>query len=137
MAGCEKRGRKEHSTVNRLIGDLCNYKNGLVMGVAILGVKSGIQVFTIWWLKEQRTPACNAGDSGLIPGSGRSPGEGHGNLLQYSRLGSPMDRRAWQATVHGVPNGRLSLHKNPMSTRYLVGGVKGLLCITLDFREDS
>ena len=46
--------------------------------------------------------ACNAGDPGLIPGSVRSPGEGNGNLLQYSCLGNPMDREAWQATVHGV-----------------------------------
>ena len=36
--------------------------------------------------------ACNAGDMGLIPGSGRAPGEGNGNLLQYSCLGNPMDR---------------------------------------------
>ena len=45
---------------------------------------------------------CNAGDLGLIPGSGRSPGEGNGNLLQYSCLENPIDRGAWQATVHGV-----------------------------------
>ena len=45
---------------------------------------------------------CNAGDPGSIPGSGRSPGEGNGNPLQYSCLGNPMDRGAWQATVHGV-----------------------------------
>ena len=45
--------------------------------------------------------ACNAGDPGLIPGSGRSPGEGNGNPLQYSCLGNPMDREAWWATVHG------------------------------------
>ena len=37
-----------------------------------------------------------------IPGSGRSPGKGNGNPLQYSGLGNPMDRGAWQATVHGV-----------------------------------
>ena len=47
--------------------------------------------------------ACNAGDPGSIPGLGRSPGEGNGNPLQYSCLGNPMDRGAWQATVHGVP----------------------------------
>ena len=47
---------------------------------------------------------CNAGDPGSIPGSGRSPGEGNGNPLQYSCLENPMDRGgAWQATVHGVP----------------------------------
>ena len=44
----------------------------------------------------------NTGDAGLIPGSGRFPGEGNGNLLQYSFLGNPNDRGAWQATVHGV-----------------------------------
>ena len=46
--------------------------------------------------------ACNAGDLGSIPGSGRSPGEGNGNPLQYSCLENPRDRGAWQATVHGV-----------------------------------
>ena len=47
----------------------------------------------------------NAGDArdlGSIPGSGRSPGEGNGNPLQYSCLENPMDRGAWWATVHGV-----------------------------------
>ena len=43
---------------------------------------------------------CNAGDPGLIPGSGRSPGEGNGNPLQYCCLENPMDRGAWHATVH-------------------------------------
>ena len=46
--------------------------------------------------------ACNTGDPGLIPGLGRSPGEGNGNPLQYSCLENPMDRGAWYATVHGV-----------------------------------
>ena len=45
---------------------------------------------------------CNIGDQGSIPGSRKSPGEGNGNPLQYSYLGNPMDRGAWQATVHGV-----------------------------------
>ena len=44
----------------------------------------------------------NAGDMGLIPELGRSPGEGNDDPLQYSCLGNPMDRRVWQATVHGV-----------------------------------
>ena len=39
--------------------------------------------------------ACSAGDPGLIPGSGKSPGKGNGNLFQYSCLGNPMDRGAW------------------------------------------
>ena len=50
--------------------------------------------------------SANAGDVGLIPGLGRSPGEGNGNPLQYSCLGNPMDRRAWQTTVHGVAKNR-------------------------------
>ena len=45
--------------------------------------------------------ACNVGDPGLIPGSGRSPGEGNGYPLQYSCLENPMDRGAWWATVMG------------------------------------
>ena len=46
--------------------------------------------------------ACSKGDLGLIPGLGRTPGEGNGNPLQYSCLENPMDRGAWQATIHGV-----------------------------------
>ena len=49
-----------------------------------------------------KNPPANAGDVGSISGSGKSPGEGNGNPLQYSYLGNPMDRGAWQATVHGV-----------------------------------
>ena len=49
-----------------------------------------------------KASACNAGDPGLIPGSGRSPGEGNGNPLQYSCLENPIDRGAWRAIVHGV-----------------------------------
>ena len=46
--------------------------------------------------------ACNAGDSGSIPGSGRHPGEGNGNPLQYSCLENPRDRGAWWAAIYGV-----------------------------------
>ena len=46
--------------------------------------------------------ACNAGDWGLIPGLGRSPGEGNGNPLQYSCLENSVDRGAWQAALHGI-----------------------------------
>ena len=54
-----------------------------------------------------KNPPANAGDArdtGLIPGSGRSPGEGHGNPLQYSCLENPMDRGAWKVTVQRVAN---------------------------------
>ena len=51
---------------------------------------------------EVKASACNAGYLGLIPGLGRSPGEGNGNPLQYSCLENPMDGGAWWATVHGV-----------------------------------
>ena len=49
-----------------------------------------------------KNPPASAGDAGLIPGSGRSPGGGNGNLLQYSCLENSMDRGAWWATVTGV-----------------------------------
>jgi len=57
---------------------------------------------------------CNAGDSGSISGSGRYPGEGNGNPLQYSFLENPMDRGAWQATVHGVARVLHSLVTKPL-----------------------
>ena len=53
--------------------------------------------------------ACNAGDLGMIPGLGRSPGGRHGNPLQYSCLENPMDRRACWATVHGVTKSQTQL----------------------------
>jgi len=51
---------------------------------------------------DSKESACNAGDMGLIPRSGRSPVEGNGQLLQYSCLENPMPREAWWATVDGV-----------------------------------
>ena len=51
---------------------------------------------------DRKASAYNAGDPGSIPGSGRSPGEGNGNSLQYSCLENSMDGGAWLATVHGV-----------------------------------
>ena len=51
---------------------------------------------------DSKVSVYNAGDPGLIPGSGRSPGEGNGTPLQYYCLENPVDREAWQATVHGV-----------------------------------
>ena len=71
----------------------------------------------------------NAGDmrdTGSIPGSGRSPGGGHGNPLQYFSLENPMDRGAWQAMIHRVTKSqtqlnRLSIaqHRNRKAIKYL------------------
>ena len=58
-------------------------------------------VWASWWLSAKE-PTCNTGDTGLIPGSGRSPGWGNGNQLQYSCLENPMDRGSWLAIVHRV-----------------------------------
>ena len=58
-----------------------------------------------------KEPPAHAGDLGVQPrGSGRSPGGGNSNPLQYSCLGNPMDRGAWRATVHGVPKSRTRLN---------------------------
>ena len=60
---------------------------------------------TVWGFpgdSDRKESARNAGDLASIPGSGRCPGEGNGNPLQYSCLENPMDRGAWWATVHGV-----------------------------------
>ena len=69
----------------------------------------------------KKIPAANAGDVGSIPGSGRFPGEGNGNPFQYSCLENPMDRGAWQATVHGVAKSQtqqegLSMHSHNQLT---------------------
>ena len=69
-----------------------------------------------------KNPPANAGDvrdSGSIPGSGRSPGEGTGKPLQNSRLENPMDRGAWQTSVHGVTKSRTRLKQ--LSTHTLDG----------------
>ena len=58
---------------------------------------------------EVKVPACNLGNLGSIPGSGRFPGEGNVNPLQYSCLENPMDRGAWWATVHEVAKSRTRL----------------------------
>ena len=63
------------------------------------------------WLSSKDS-ASNVGDMGSIPGSGRFPGEGNGNPLQYSCLGNPIDRGAWWAIVHGVTKSWIRLRDN-------------------------
>ena len=62
-----------------------------------------------------KNPLANAGDTALIPGLGRSPGVGNSNPLQYSCLENPMDRKAWQATAHGVARVGYDLATTPPS----------------------
>ena len=61
------------------------------------------------WIKSLPANAGDIRDVGLIPGSGRSPGGGNGNSLQYSCLENPMDRGAWRATVHGITKSQTRL----------------------------
>ena len=78
------------------------------------------------WLLNGKESTCNAGalgDVDSIPGSGRSPGGGKGNSLQYCCLGNPIDRGAWWATVHGViqPEYWSQLPFPPPDKQYWVG----------------
>ena len=64
-----------------------------------------------------KNPPANAGDTGdtgSIPGSGRSPGGGHGNPLQYSCLKNPMDKGSWQSTVHWITKSQIQLKRLSM-----------------------
>ena len=89
-----------------------------LVGYTPNGLKSQTQVSThthfglLWWFSGKES-ACYTGDAGSVPGSGRSPGEGNGNPLQYSCLGNPMDRGAWWATVRGVTRVRHDLVTKP------------------------
>ena len=85
---------------------------------------------------------CNVGDLGSIPGSGRSPGGGHGNPLQYSCLENPMDRGAWWATVHGVAKSQTLLSDFTFTFKNLevwetipaaLGGFMAVVTVCSDF----
>ena len=69
-----------------------------------LDIQTGLAFTVLGFLSSSvlKNLLANAKDMILTPGWGRSPGEGNGNPLQYSRLGDPMDRGAWEATVHGI-----------------------------------
>ena len=81
-----------------------------------LGKPLAIYIYIPCWVAQLvKKPPANEGDArdtGSNPGSRRSPGEGHGNPLQYSCLGNPMDRGAWRAIAHGVTNSQTQLSTN-------------------------
>ena len=82
--------------------DTASYKDpGVMLDLGPLGLPGRV--------RRKKKSACNTGDSGLIPGSGRSPGEGNGSPLQSSCLENPMDRGAWWSTVHGVTKSQTRL----------------------------
>ena len=70
-------------------------------------------MYRLPWLLSSEESALNIGNTGLIPRSRKSPGEGNGNPLQYSCLGNPMDRGVWQATAHGITRVRHDLATKP------------------------
>ena len=87
-------------------------KQYIFQNINILSVRNKENPGTCQVALVVKNPPANAGDVrdlGSIPGSGRPPGEGHGNPLQYSCLENPMDREAWQGTVHGVTKSQTQL----------------------------
>ena len=76
-----------------------------------------------------KNPPANAGDirdAGSIPASGRSPGGGHGNPLQYSCLENPMDRGAWRAAVPRVAKSRTRLKQQSTHVHTIINIIRGL-----------
>ena len=117
------------STLENKLAISFKVKHTVIIQVTISSLSMGIRQMKLylqrpvrkisWYLcfpgvSDSKESACHVGDLGLVAGLGRSPGEGKGHPLQYSCLENPMDRGAWQATVHGVikwdTTERLSLH---------------------------
>ena len=85
--------RDKHTLVSRkVVRDVYDH-NTVTMRQALISFPGG---------SDSKESVCSAGNPGLIPGLGRSPGEGNRNPLQHSCLENSIDRGAWQATVHGV-----------------------------------
>ena len=80
-----------------------------MLGLQKLALKGKVHLVWTPWRLSSKESACSGGELGVIPESGRSPGEGNGNPLQYSYLENSTDRGAWQATVHGVTNSQTRL----------------------------
>ena len=83
-----------------------------------------------WWLSSNGD---NAEDTGWISESGRSPGEGNGNPLQYSCLGNPIDREDWQAIVHGITQNQTQLSDYTKHQGKLLEGYMGNLYCFCNF----
>ena len=77
-------------------------------------IKSDIEEGGFLGDSDAKESACNTGDAGLIPGSGRSPGGGNGNPLQYSCLENSINREAWWGTVHGVTESDITEQLTPL-----------------------
>ena len=104
------------ATYSASINSLCLYLGVSCLRPSQLQLVPGLTSYTdsLCWnfrfrVSEVKASACNAGDLGSIPGSGRPPEEGNGNPLRYSCLENPMDGEAWWATVHGVTKSRTQL----------------------------
>ena len=93
--------KDENDTVDNKITSFCSSRDTIkrVKGKLYSGRRPSQVALAV---KNLPASAGDRRDMGLIPGSGRSPGGGHGNPLQYSCLENPMDRGAWQIMVHGV-----------------------------------
>ena len=122
LFGCNAVAHLDYSTVyKKLVYALGNQKNPCeslycsICFFAVFGAEPAkcLEYACIPGGSDCKESACNAGDLGLIPGLGRSPGEGNGNTLQYSCLENSMDRGAWWATVHGVRRIRHDLVSKP------------------------
>ena len=103
------------SSVTQPCPTLCNPMDCSMPGLPVhdqhlwFMVLVNINTWTFFGGSDGKESACNAGDLGLIPGLGRSPGEVNGNSLQYPCLGNSMDRGTWQATVHGIAKSQARL----------------------------
>ena len=124
------------TTVNSVIGALFSLQTHLYYIAS-----------TQWELEERdwgwdssvsKESACNAGDLGSIPGSGRSHGEGNGNPLHCACVENPMDRGTWWATVHGVARVRYNLVTKPPPPPRSVPALPWFYAVTEEwgFRED-
>ena len=110
LKSCNAHDRKTHHWMKPTIVNTQFENRAIWSDPSIIAANLWIsRVGTLPGGSDSKESACSATDPGLIPGSGRSPGEGNGNPLQYSHLENSMDRGAWQARVHGVTKSQTQL----------------------------